>query len=67
MQAPTQEAVDYYLSSGFSRQGERTWLPDEIPADAAPFKPIALRIKDHSRKSGGYHPLDRTDSGGNGI
>jgi lipopolysaccharide transport system ATP-binding protein len=46
MQAPTQEAVDYYLSSGFSRQGERTWLKEEIPADAAPFKPISLRIKD---------------------
>ena len=50
MRAPTQEAVDYYLSSGFSRQGERIWLPDEIPADAAPFKPIALRIKDHAAK-----------------
>lgn len=46
MQAPTQEAVDYYLSSGYSRQGERVWLPEEIPLDAAPFKPVALRIKD---------------------
>jgi lipopolysaccharide transport system ATP-binding protein len=46
MRAPTQEAVDYYLSSGFSRQGERTWTADEIPADAAPFKPVSLRIVD---------------------
>jgi lipopolysaccharide transport system ATP-binding protein len=46
MRAPTQQAVDYYLSSGFSRQGERTWSADEIPADAAPFTPVALRIVD---------------------
>ncbi len=46
MQAPTQEAVDYYLSSGFSRQGERIWLPEEVPMDAAPFKPVALRVRD---------------------
>lgn len=46
MRAPTQQAVDYYLSSGFSRQGERTWQPEDIPVDAAPFKPVALRIKD---------------------
>lgn len=46
MRAPTQEAVDFYLSSGFARQGERTWDADEIPADAAPFRPIALRLRD---------------------
>ena len=45
MRAPTQQAVDYYLSSGFSRQGERIWSAEDIPADAAPFKPVALRIK----------------------
>jgi lipopolysaccharide transport system ATP-binding protein len=46
MEAPTQQAVDYYLSSGFSRQGERTWTSEEIPHDADPFKPISVRIKD---------------------
>lgn len=50
MRAPTQEAVDYYLSSGYSRQGERSWDVDEIPADAAPFRPIALRILDIRNK-----------------
>jgi lipopolysaccharide transport system ATP-binding protein len=45
LRAPTPEAVDYYLSSGFSRMGERTWDADEVPADAAPFRPLALRIK----------------------
>jgi lipopolysaccharide transport system ATP-binding protein len=45
MRAPTQQAVDYYLSSGFSRQGERLWTAEDIPADAVPFKPVALRIK----------------------
>src|SRR5512142_155389 len=44
--APTQEAVDYYLSSGQADTGERLWEPDEIPVSADPFKPIALRVKD---------------------
>jgi lipopolysaccharide transport system ATP-binding protein len=44
--APTQEAVDFYLSSGQAEMGERVWDADEIPASSAPFKPIALRIKD---------------------
>jgi lipopolysaccharide transport system ATP-binding protein len=45
MRAPTPQAVDYYLSAGFSQEGQRTWLPDEIPADAAPFKPLSIRVK----------------------
>ena len=44
MRAPTPEAVDYYLSQGFSQEGQRIWDADEIPADAAPFRPIAVRI-----------------------
>ena len=48
--APTQEAVDFYLSSGQAETGERLWEPDEVPAASAPFKPIALRLKDaHGR------------------
>lgn len=46
LRAPTPQAVDYYLSSGFSRLGERTWEADEIPAEAAPFRPLALRVRD---------------------
>ncbi len=44
MRAPTAEAVDYYLSRGFSQEGQRTWHEDEIPSSAAPFKPIAVRV-----------------------
>ena len=44
MRAPTSEAVDYYLSHGFSQEGERTWDLDEIPDSAAPFQPLALRV-----------------------
>ncbi|MBS1250397.1 MAG: Teichoic acids export ATP-binding protein TagH [Chloroflexi bacterium] len=44
--APTQEAVDYYLSSGF-KTGERVWTAEEIPTQAAPFRPLALRVKNH--------------------
>ncbi len=46
LRAPTSQAVDYYMSSGFSRMGERTWDADEIPAEAAPFTPVALRMRD---------------------
>ncbi len=45
LRAPTAQAVDYYLSAGFSQEGQRTWLADEIPADAAPFRPIAIRVR----------------------
>jgi len=43
--APSPEAVDFYLSAGHSSDGERTWGSDEIPLDAAPFRPVALRIR----------------------
>ncbi|RJP53257.1 MAG: ABC transporter ATP-binding protein [Anaerolineaceae bacterium] len=46
MRAPTQEAVDFYLSSGQAQAGERTWDADEIPAMSAPFTPISLKVKD---------------------
>lgn len=42
--APSPEAVDYYLSTNASSSGERVWSLDEIPANAAPFKPGAVRI-----------------------
>ncbi|WP_322506403.1 ABC transporter ATP-binding protein [Anaerolinea sp.] len=44
MRAPTPEAVDYYLSQGYSQEGQRTWDVDEIPPEAAPFRPCAVRI-----------------------
>jgi len=43
--APSAEAVDYYLSSGYAESGERYWDEDEIPASSSPFKPVALRVK----------------------
>jgi lipopolysaccharide transport system ATP-binding protein len=42
----TREAVDYYMASGFSQSGERTWEPDEVPKSSAPFRPLALRVRD---------------------
>jgi lipopolysaccharide transport system ATP-binding protein len=50
MRGPTQEAVDYYLSSGQAQAGERVWDQDEVPAASAPFKPISLRVKDRRGK-----------------
>jgi lipopolysaccharide transport system ATP-binding protein len=46
MRAPSAEAVDFYLSAGNPKAGERVWEDAEIPADAAPFRPIALRLLD---------------------
>ena len=46
--APSPEAVDYYLSAGNSRAGERIWEDEEVPADAAPFRPLGVRICDKS-------------------
>lgn len=48
LRAPSAEAVDYYLSAGNSKSGERIWDLDEVPAEAAPFQPIALRLRDKS-------------------
>ena len=44
--APTAEAVDFYLSSGQAQAGERLWEADDVPATAAPFRPLSLRVKD---------------------
>jgi lipopolysaccharide transport system ATP-binding protein len=43
---PTQEAVDFYMSSGFASTGERVWVGEEVPASSRPFSPIALRVRD---------------------
>ncbi len=48
--APTPEAVDFYLSSGQAETGERLWLAEEVPANSAPFKPVALRLRDKTGK-----------------
>jgi lipopolysaccharide transport system ATP-binding protein len=44
MRAATPKAVDYYLSRGFSQQGQRSWDADEIPLDAEPFRPQSIRV-----------------------
>jgi lipopolysaccharide transport system ATP-binding protein len=50
LRAHSPQAVDYYLTSGFSQTGERYWQPDEIPAGAGPFCPVALRVLDSGGK-----------------
>jgi lipopolysaccharide transport system ATP-binding protein len=44
LRAPSAQAVDYYLSKGFSQEGQRLWQKDEVPASAKPFRPIALKV-----------------------
>jgi lipopolysaccharide transport system ATP-binding protein len=46
LRAPTDQVVDHYMAAGFARTGERRWEPDEIPAEAEPFRPLSLRICD---------------------
>lgn len=46
LRAPSARAVDYYLTTGFAQTGEHYWQPDEIPAEAEPFCPVALRVRD---------------------
>jgi len=46
--APSPEAVDFYLSSGQAESGQRMWGADEVPVGSAPFKPVAVRLKDGS-------------------
>jgi len=48
--APTPEAVDYYLASGQAESGERIWDTEDIPVASAPFRPVAIRVKDRSGK-----------------
>ena len=44
--APSAEAVDFYLNRGMSKLGERYWEDDEVPANATPFRPLAIRVVD---------------------
>ncbi|MEN4013012.1 MAG: ABC transporter ATP-binding protein [Bellilinea sp.] len=50
LRAPTPEAVDYYLANGYAREGERIWDAGEVPASAAPFRPLAARIRNPQQK-----------------
>ncbi len=50
MRAPTPQAVDYYLAQGYSQEGQRIWEPDEVPAEATPFCPVAVRVKNAQGK-----------------
>jgi len=37
MRAPSQQAVDFYLSSGQSQAGEKIWDAEDVPLSSAPF------------------------------
>jgi lipopolysaccharide transport system ATP-binding protein len=44
LRAPTAQAVDYYLSSGYSQEGQRRWESKEIPKSSKPFRPMGMRV-----------------------
>ncbi len=50
MRGPTQEAVDFYLSSGQTQAGQRVWDVEDVPAASAPFRPISLKVKNRIGK-----------------
>ncbi len=47
LRAPSPEAVDYYMTTGFAQSGERAWTAEEVSAGSAPFCPLALRVRNH--------------------
>lgn len=51
LRATSQEAVDYYLSSGYAQTGKRLWDEDEVPQEAKPFRPLALRLLDRNGRN----------------
>jgi lipopolysaccharide transport system ATP-binding protein len=55
MQAPTSEAIDFYMESGFSDSGERRWTAEDIAPEAAPFRPVALRVLDSNLRAVDSH------------
>jgi lipopolysaccharide transport system ATP-binding protein len=55
LEAPTSQAIDFYMESGFSDKGERMWSADEIPTDASPFRPVTLRVLDSRLRSVDSH------------
>ena len=46
-QSRTDEAIDFYMSQGFSEEGERKW-PEYEPANDSPFSPVSLRVLDEN-------------------
>jgi lipopolysaccharide transport system ATP-binding protein len=46
LRAPSAAAVDYYMTSGMAQEGERIWEGDPRVSAAAPFRPVALRVRD---------------------
>jgi lipopolysaccharide transport system ATP-binding protein len=51
LRAPSPQAVDSYLSGGHSQEGERRWDDDEVPPEAAPFRPISMRVCNQQGKT----------------
>ena len=51
LRAPSPQAVDFYLSQGFSMEGERRWNEDEIPPSSHPFQPLALRVMNQQTRA----------------
>jgi lipopolysaccharide transport system ATP-binding protein len=46
MRGKTVDAIDYYMSSGYSKTGEREWDVGEFNQNTYPFMPIAIRVRD---------------------
>jgi len=46
MRAPTPKAVDFYLSSGLTQEGQRTWQTDKLGIASLPFVPVSIRLLD---------------------
>ena len=63
MRAPSQEAVDFYLSSGQSQAGERIWDAEDVPASSAAVYADQLEGQGKRRQGRGHCPLHRASHG----
>jgi lipopolysaccharide transport system ATP-binding protein len=50
LRTDTPRAVDYYMSSGYAQIGERVWTREEVATEAAPFCPIAVRVRNSQQR-----------------
>jgi lipopolysaccharide transport system ATP-binding protein len=67
MRAPTPQAVDYYLSNGYSSKGKRIWEKSEVPTSAHPFRPLMLLRCVVPMEPSWIRPLHRAIHRGDGI
>jgi lipopolysaccharide transport system ATP-binding protein len=63
MRGPTQQAVDFYLSSGQAQAGERIWEADEVSPKCGALSARCRAPERPARQGDRYRPIDRAGHG----